>query len=364
MEIDGDIRHDMPFDPQKFEDLIETATADVGAIAYAPLAVIGDRLGLYDALAESGPLTPAELADQTDTAERYVTEWLAAGAAGEYLDYDPESNRYDLSPEQALLLTDTDGSAPTLAGMFQLAVGAGRAMPKIERAFRTGDGVGWHEHHEDLFEGMARISEFGYEQNLIDDWIPALQGVEEALEAGARVADIGCGQGASTVVMAEAYPDSSFVGYDYHEESIVAAREHAREAGVADRVSFEVARAKEYDGGQYDLVTSFDCLHDMGDPAGVAEHVRETLHSDGTWMIVEPLGGNDMTENLNPRGRMYYAISTMVCTANALDQEGPHALGAQAGPDRIRDVVTAGGFSEFRQATETPPFEMVLEAKP
>lgn len=346
------------------EELIERATTDVGAIAYAPLAVIGDRLGLYDALAEHGPLTPSELAGHTDTAERYVREWLAASAASEYVRYDAEAERYDLSAEQALLLADTGGPPPSLAGLFQTAVAAGQALPRLEDAFRTGDGVGWHDHDEGVSHGMSRISEFGFEANLVSDWIPALDGVDETLEAGGRVADVGCGHGASTVIMAEAYPNSTFVGVDYHEASIEAARERAAEAGVTDRVTFEVALAQEYGGGPFDFVTTFDCLHDMGDPVGVAEHVRETLAADGTWMIVEPLAGDSVTANLNPRGRLFYSMSTMVCTPNAIDQDGPHALGAQAGEGRLRDVVTEAGFTRFRRATETPPFDMVLEAKP
>ncbi|WP_115863207.1 class I SAM-dependent methyltransferase [Halorussus litoreus] len=348
----------------RLEELIETATTDIGAIAYAPLAVIGDRLGLYDALAEHGPLTSSELADHTDTAERYVREWLAASAASDYVNYDATAERYSLSPEQALLLADTDGPASPVAGLFQIATAAGKALPEIETAFRSGDGVGWHEHDEELFQGMMRTSEFGFRESLVSDWIPALDGVDEKLREGARVADVGCGHGESTITMARAYPNSTFVGYDYHEESIEAARERAATADVADEVSFEVARAKEYDGDEYDFVTSFDCLHDMGDPVGVARHVRETLADDGTWMIVEPISGDRAEENLNPRGRMFYSISTMVCTPNALDQEGSHALGAQAGEERLRNVVTEGGFSEFRRATETPPFDMVLEAKP
>jgi len=354
----------MSINEDRLEELIEAATTDIGAIAYAPLAVIGDRLGLYDALAEHGPLTASELADRTDTAERYVREWLAAGAASDYVNYDPEAERYSLSPEQALLLSDTDGPASPLAGLFQIATAAGKAMPEIETAFRTGEGVGWHEHDEGLFEGMMRTSEFDFKENLVSHWIPALDGVDEKLQEGARVADIGCGHGGSTIAMAQAYPNSTFVGYDYHEGSVEAARERAATADVADRVSFAVAKAKEYGGDEYDFVTSFDCLHDMGDPVGVANHVRETLAEDGTWMIVEPISGDRVEENLNPRGRMFYSVSTMVCTPNALDQEGSHALGAQAGEERLREVVTEGGFSKFRRATETPPFDMVLEAKP
>ena len=352
----------MPINEDRLAELIETATLDVGATSYAPLAVIGDRLGLYEALDSYGPLPIKELADRTDTAERYVREWLAASAASDYVCYDPVTERYSLSPEQALLLADTEGPASPLAGMFQLAVAAGKALPDIERAFRTGEGVGWHEHDEDVFHGMMRSSEFDFNEHLVSDWIPALNGVDQDLREGAHVADIGCGHGVSTVIMAQAYSNSKFVGYDYHEGSINAAREHASTAGVADRVRFEVARAKEYDGGEYDLVTSFDCLHDMGDPVGVASHVRETLADNGTWMIVEKIANDRIEENLHPRGRMLYGFSTLLCTPNAMDQEGPHALGAQAGEERIREVVSKGGFTELRRATETPPFEMVLEA--
>lgn len=354
----------MSIDETRLEELMETAIADVGAANYAPLAVLGDRLGLYDALAEAGPLTASELADRTDTAERYVREWLATSAASDYVTYDPDSDRYDLSPEQALLLSDTVGPAPSLTGMFQMSVGAGRSLQDLETAFHTGEGVGWHEHDEAVFEGMSRSSELGYEQNLVTEWIPALEGVDENLSDGGRVADIGCGYGATTIKMARAYPKSTFVGYDYHEESIKAARERAASAGLDDRVSFEVAWAKDYDGAEYDLVTMFDCLHDLGDPVGVADHVRETLAEDGTWMIAEFISGDEIAENLNPLGRMMYSFSTMLCTPNALDQEGHHALGNQPGPERLREVVIDGGFSTCRVATETPPFNMVLEAKP
>jgi 2-polyprenyl-3-methyl-5-hydroxy-6-metoxy-1,4-benzoquinol methylase len=354
----------MSIDETKLEELVENAITDIGAVSYAPLAVVGDRLDLFDALAKAGPLTPSELADRTDTHERYVREWLAASAAGEYVTYDAETDRYDLSPEQELLLTDSAFPEPLLLGMFQMAASAGNALPNIERGFRTGEGVGWHEHDDGVFEGMMRTSQFGFHEHLVSDWIPALDGVEESLQEGARVADIGCGQGESTIVMAEAYPESTFVGYDLHDESLAAARERAAEAGVSDRVDFEVAKAKEFGGNGYDLVTTFDCLHDMGDPVGVAEHIRETIADGGTWMIEEPLSGEEMLENLNPKGRMLASFSTMLCTPNALDQEGPHALGALAGESQIRDVVTEAGFSHFRKATETPPLDVVFEAKP
>ena len=354
----------MSINEDRLAELRDTATVDAGAIAYAPLAIIGDRLGLYDELAKHGPLTTSELSARTETAERYIREWLAASVASDYVTYHPETERYSLSPEQALLLADSEGPASPVAGLFQLAVAAGKALPKIELAFRTGEGVGWHEHDEELFEGMKRASKFDFRECLVSDWLPALDGVERKLREGARVADLGCGYGESTITMAEAFPKSTFIGFDYHEKSVKAARENAATAGVANRVNFEVARAKEYSGGEYDLVTFFDCLHDMGDPVGVAEHVRETLADDGTWMIVELLAGDKLEENLQPRGRLFYSFSTMMCTPNALDQEGAYALGTQAGEEQLREVVNKGGFTEFRRATETPPFKMVLEANP
>ncbi|WP_254544526.1 methyltransferase [Halomarina pelagica] len=341
---------------------LETAVTDFGAAFHAPLLVIGDELGLYAALADAGPLTSAGLAERTDTAERYVREWLRSQAAGGYVTYDPETDRYGLTEEQAAFLAD-ESSPAFVPGAFQVATAAARIAPRLAEAFRTGEGVGWHEHDEGLFHGTERFFRPNYAANLVDDWIPALDGVEATLEGGGRVADVGCGYGASTILMAEAYPESTFVGVDYHEPSMEAARERAAEVGVDDRVTFEVATAASYDGAEYDFVTMFDCLHDMGDPVGAAAHVRETLANDGAWMIVEPYASDLVEDNLTPVGRAFYSVSTLVCTPNSLDQEGEYALGAQAGEARIRDVVTGGGFTRFRRATETP-FNLVFEAKP
>lgn len=349
-------------DDEKLHELLGTALTDFGATFHAALVVIGDRLGLYETLAAAGPLTSAELAERTDTAERYVREWLRAQAAGGYVTYDPAVDRYSLTPEQTAVMAD-ESSPAFVVGGFESAVSTLRSTEAIEEAFRTGEGVGWHEHDPGLFKGTERFFKPSYATHLIGEWIPALDGVEEKLESGARVADVGCGHGASTILMAEAYPKSTFVGIDYHEGSIEAARERAAEAGVSDRVSFEVADAKTYNGAAYDFVAMFDCLHDMGDPAGVAAHVAETLAEDGTWMIVEPYANDDVEGNLNPLGRAFYSASTLLCTPNALSQEGGHALGAQAGEARIREVVTAGGLTRFRRATATP-FNLILEARP
>jgi SAM-dependent methyltransferase len=338
------------------------AVADMGAAVSAPLMIIGDKLGLYSAMAGAGPLTSAEVAERSGAAERYVREWLNNQAAGGYVEYDPESGRYTLPPEQAVALTDEDSPA-YLPGFFQIAVGSVLDSPRITDAVRSGEGVGWHDHVHDVHEGCERFFRPGYNANLVTAWLPALDGVVDKLEQGATVADVGCGHGASTILMARTYPNSTFIGSDYHAGSIETARSRAQEAGVADRVTFEVAPAAGYSGKGYDLVTMFDCLHDMGDPAGAARHVRETLADDGTWMIVEPAAGDRVEENLNPVGRAYYGFSTLLCTPASLSQEVGLALGAQAGEARIRDVVEQGGFTRFRRAAETP-FNLVFEARP
>ena len=351
----------MAVNGERLNQLLGKFVADFGAAFHAGLVVIGESLGLYKALAE-GPLTSAELAERTGTHERYVREWLNSQAAGGYVEYDADAGRYSLSEEQAVTLAD-ERSPAYLPGAFLLAVSALRAVPQITERFRTGEGFGWHEHDRGLFRGTELFFRPGYAANLISSWLPALDGVEEKLKAGAKVADVGCGLGASTILMAEAYPASTFVGYDYHDGSIEMARQRAEEAGVGDRVRFEVARAKDYPGGGYDFVAFFDCLHDMGDPRGAAAHVRETLAPDGTWMIVEPFAGDRVEDNLNPVGRIYYSASTLLCTPASLSQEVGLALGAQAGEARLREVVTGGGFGRFRRATETP-FNIVYEAKP
>jgi 2-polyprenyl-3-methyl-5-hydroxy-6-metoxy-1,4-benzoquinol methylase len=323
---------------------------------------MGDRLGLYRGLAGAGGLSPAELAQRTGTAERYVREWLNAQAAGGYVEYDPDSGLYTLPPEQTVALTDPDSPA-YLPGFFQIAMGSVIDSPKIVQAARSGDGFGWHEHVHDVHEGCERFFRPGYNASLVGEWLPALDGVVEKLERGGRVADVGCGHGASTILMAQSFPNSTFVGWDYHDGSIETARKRAQEAGVSERVSFQTAPAAAYSGTDYDLVTMFDCLHDMGDPVGAARHVHSTLKPDGTWMIVEPNAGDRVEDNLNPVGRAYYGFSTLLCTPASLSQEVGLALGAQAGEARIKDVVQTGGFDRFRRAAETP-FNLVFEARP
>ena len=349
-------------DTDKLMGFVFKAVDEVGATLNTALVVMGDRLGLYRAMAGAGPLTPAELAERTGTAERYVREWLNAQAVGEYVDYDPDSCRYSLSPEHAMALTD-ESSPAYLPGFFQIAFGSVVDSPRITEAARTGEGVGWHAHGQDVFDGCERFFRPGYNANLLSAWLPALDGVVAKLERGATVADVGCGHGASTILMAEAFGNSTFVGSDYHEGSIATARQRAAAAGVADRTRFEAAPAASYSGTGYDLVTMFDCLHDMGDPAGAARHVRQSIASDGTWLIVEPAAGDRVEDNLNPVGRAYYGFSTLLCTPASLSQEVGLALGAQAGESRIRDIVTSAGFTRFRRASETP-FNIVYEARP
>jgi SAM-dependent methyltransferase len=352
----------LPVDGDKLMQFVFRAVDEVGATLNSALVVIGDKLGLYRAVAGAGGLSPAELAQRTGCAERYVREWLNAQAAGGYVEYDPDSGRYTLPPEQTVALTDPDSPA-YLPGFFQITLGSVLDSPQILEAARSGRGVGWHEHVHDVHEGCERFFRPGYNAHLVPEWLPALDGVVEKLERGALVADVGCGHGASTILLAKAFPRSTFVGSDYHDGSIETARRRAEEAGVADRVRFEVAPAASYGGGCYDLVTMFDCLHDMGDPVGAARHVRSTLAGDGAWMIVEPNAGDRVEDNLNPVGRAYYAFSTLLCTPASLSQDVGLALGAQAGEARIRDVVTAGGLTRFRRVAETP-FNMVFEARP
>jgi ubiquinone/menaquinone biosynthesis C-methylase UbiE len=351
----------MAVDQDRLNAFLGRFVTDLGATVAAGGIVIGHRLGLYRALA-TGPATPEELADRTGTAPRYVAEWLRTQAAGGYVEHDAATGTYAMTEEQAFALTDPQG--PLYApGAFVLALGMLRAEPQITEAFRTGAGMGWHEHHDDVPVGCEMFFRPGYTANLVPSWIPALDGVAAKLEAGARVADVGCGLGASTVLMAQAYPRSRFTGSDYHGASVELARKRAAEAGVTDRTTFEVATAQGFTGSGYDLVATFDALHDMGDPAGAARHVREALADDGTWLIVEPFAGDAVADNLNPVGRAYYGFSTFLCVPNALSQGGGHALGAQAGEAAIREIVTAAGFTRFRRAAETP-FNLVLEARP
>jgi SAM-dependent methyltransferase len=352
----------MPVSEGDVQEFVHKALGDLGGALTAALVVIGDRLGLYKALAAKGPATPAELAERTGTVERCVREWCAGQAASGYLTYDPASGRYTLPEAHAVALTNEESPACVLGG-FQGMTAAMRATSKVIDAFRSGTGVGWHEHDPDLFIGTERFFRPGYNAHLVNDWIPALDGVRERLERGAKVADIGCGHGASTIILGAAFPSSTFVGFDYHPASIEIARQRAREAGVADRVTFEVAAAKSYPGKGYDLVACFDCLHDMGDPVGAARHVCQSLAPDGTWMLVEPFANDRTEDNLNPLGRIFYSVSTLVCTQASLAQEVGLALGAQAGEARLRSVLKEAGFTRVRRATETP-FHLVLEARP
>ena len=350
-----------PLDQAKLHEFVMRAVGEMGAAMNAALIVIGDKLGLYKAMSGAGPMTSAELAKKTGTAERYVREWLASQAAGGFVTYDAASGKYTLPPEQALALAD-ETSPVFLPGFFEVVAACVKDEPKITDAFRSGKGVGWHEHDHGLFAGTERFFRPNYRAHLISEWIPALEGTEAKLKAGAKVADVGCGLGTSTILMAQAYPKSTFVGFDYHDGSIKMAREAAAKAGVGDRVQFEVAKAKDYPGKGFDFVAFFDCLHDMGDPEGAAKHVKESMAPDGTWMIVEPFAHDKLEDNLNPIGRVYYAASTMLCTPASLSQEVGLALGAQAGEGRLSKILKAAGFSRVRRAAETP-FNIVLEAR-
>ena len=351
----------MAIDMGKLQEFMGTFVADFGATMAAGNVVIGHNLGLYQARADA-PATADELAATTQTSPRYVAEWLRGQAAGGYVQYDPAGDTYSMTEEQAFALTNPDGGvyAP---GAFVLALGALKAVPRITEAFRTGAGMGWHEQDADVFDGCEKFFRPGYIANLVPSWIPALDGVEDKLRSGAAVADIGCGLGASTILLAQEYPQSRFNGSDYHDQSIELARKHAGEAGVADRVSFEVASASSFSGTGYDLAATFDCLHDMGDPLAAARHIRQALKRDGTWLIVEPYATDDTAGNMNPVGRVYYGASTLLCVPNALSQSGGYTLGAQAGEAAIRQVVTDAGFTRFRRAAETP-FNLVYEVRP
>jgi SAM-dependent methyltransferase len=349
-------------DGDKLMGLVFKAVDEVGATLNAALVVMGDRLGYYQALADDGPATPGELAERTNTSEHYTREWLNAQAAGGYVEYDSSTGTYTLPPEQTVALTDPSSPA-YLPGFFQIALGTVHHTSETIEAARSGAGIGWHEHTSDVHVGCERFFRPSYNANLLPSWLPALEGVVEKLERGARVADIGCGHGASTILMAEAFPRSEFVGSDYHQESIETARLRAAEAGLGERIRFEAAPAAGFSGSGYDLVTTFDALHDMGDPVGAARHVRESLAPDGTWMLVEPMAGDKVEDNLNPVGRAYYGFSTLLCTPGSLSQPVGLALGTQAGPARIRDVTTAAGFTRFRTVAQTP-FNLVFEVRP
>ena len=347
-------------DEAKLEQFMGQAVGDLGAAISGLMVYLGDLLGLYKAMAGAGPLTAADVAERTGTDERYVREWMSNQAAGGYLVYDATSDRFELPEEQALALA-VDDSPVFLPGGYSGIAAAWAGSDKFEEAFRTGKGVGWHEQDRRLFKGTERFFRPGYKAHLISEWIPALEGIEAKLRSGAKVADVGCGHGASTILMAEAYPEAEFVGFDYHDASIDAARKAAAEAGVSDRVRFDVATAKDFTGS-YDLVCYFDCLHDMGDPIGAVDHVKEALEPDGVVMLVEPFANDRLEDNLNPIGRAFYGFSTVICTMASKAQEVGLALGAQAGEARWREIFTNAGFSSFRRATETP-FNLVLEAR-
>jgi SAM-dependent methyltransferase len=345
----------------KLHIFIGKMLGDLGGAMSVPTVRLGLRLGLFDAL-EQGPATADELAARAGNLHtRYVREWALAQAANGYVDYDPGTDRFALSPEQAMVFTVRD-SPVYLAGAFELVAAMIEAEPRVEQCFRTGSGVRWGDHAGCLFCATGAFFRPGYVNNIVQNWIPALDGVEARLREGARVADVGCGVGFSTLLMADAYPRSSFVGYDFHAPSIDEARRHAEGHGYGDRVRFEVATAKDIAQDGFDLVTMFDCLHDMGDPRGCAAHMRRIVADGGTWMIVEPIAGDTPGQNLNPVGRLYYNASTMICVPTSLDQEVGEGLGAQAGEARISAIVKEGGFASVRRATEGA-FNMVLEAR-
>lgn len=352
----------MTLDENKLNAFVNQVVGDLGAALSSALVVIGDRLGLWKVMAKDGPLTASELAQRTETTERYVREWLDAQAAAGYVTYDPQTRRYTLPTEHAAVLAD-ETSPAFFPGAFEIAAACWAATDKATQNFRTGHGIEWGHHHPCLFQGTERFFRSSYVGNLMQTWIPALDGVQEKLSAGARVADVGCGVGASTILMAKAFPKSRFHGFDSHAGSIDLAKKRAEAAGVAERVTFSTAASTDFPGKDYDLVACFDCLHDMQDPSGAAKHVKQALAKDGTWLIVEPFASDRAEDNHNPVGRVYYSASTMVCVPHSLAFQGP-GLGAQAGEARLRDVVVRdGGFSKFRRATETP-FNIVLEARP
>ncbi|PSH05796.1 MAG: SAM-dependent methyltransferase [Acidobacteria bacterium] len=348
-------------DETKLNEFMGQLVGDLGSTMTAALIFIGDKLGLYKAVADGKPFTPAELAQRTNTVERYVREWLGNQAASGYIKYDAKTSMYTLPPEQSLALAQ-EGSPAFFAGAFQTATAMFSAIPKITENFKSGKGLHWGEHDHSLFEGTERFYRPGYAAHLVQDWIPALDGVDAKLKSGAKVVDIGCGFGASTIIMAQAYPKSTFTGFDFHAPSVEAAKQRAEAAGVSDRVTFAVAKSIDYPGQNYDLVCHFDCLHDLGDPVGAAKHVRDTLKKDGTWMIIEPSAGDNVEENLTPVGRIYYAASTMLCVPASLSQNGP-ALGGQAGERCLTDIIRRGGFAQCRRAMQTP-FNLILEARP
>lgn len=351
----------MELNEDKLHDLLGKVVVEMGAAANGPLITIGDKLGLYKSLSESGHVTSSELADKTNTSERYVREWLSAQAGSGYVEYDAKSKKFFMTPEQSAVFGN-DKSPVFMTGAFYAITSLYHDEPKILNAFKTGEGVSWGNHNKCLFCGTEKFFSPSYENNLISSWIPSMEGVTEKLKKGVKVADIGCGHAASTIIMAKAFPNSTFIGFDFHEESIQQAKSRANDAGITN-VSFEVSTAKTFHGKDYDFITFFDCLHDMGDPVGACTHAKNALKPDGTCMIVEPFANGSLEENINPVGRAFYAFSTMLCVPCSLNQEVGLALGAQAGEEKLKDAITAGGFSRFKRAAETP-FNLILEARP
>ncbi len=351
----------MELNEDKLHDLLGKVVTEMGAAANGPLVIIGDKLGLYKALTESGAMTSTALAEATGTSERYVREWASAQAASGYITYNAGDKTFSMTPEQGAVFGNAK-SPVFMTGAFYAITSVYHDAPKIEEAFKTGEGVSWGDHNSCLFCGTEKFFSPSYEGNLINGWLPSLDGVVEKLEQGAKVADVGCGHAASTIIMAKAFPKSTFIGYDFHDKSIEQAKERAKTAGVSN-ISFEVATAKNFPGTDYDLVTFFDCLHDMGDPVGACAHVKTALKPDGTCMVVEPYAHDSLEENLNPVGRAFYAFSTTLCVPCSLNQEVGLSLGAQAGEKRLKEAIQSGGFSQFKRATETP-FNLILEARP
>lgn len=351
----------MELNETKLHDLLGKVVTEMGAAANGPLVTIGDKLGLYKKLSESGAMSSQQLADATHTAERYIREWASAQAASGYINYDAKNKTFSMTPEQTAVFGNAK-SPVFMTGAFYAISSLYFDEPKLEKAFKSGDGVSWEDHNTCLFCGTEKFFSPSYEGNLVNNWLPALDGVVEKLKKGAKVADIGCGHAASTIIMAKAFPKSTFIGYDYHDKSIEQAKERAKDAKVTN-VTFKVATAKNYPGENYDFITFFDCLHDMGDPVGACAHTKKALKPDGTCMIVEPFAKDALEDNLNPIGRAFYAFSTMLCVPCSLNQEVGKALGAQSGEKRLKETITAGGFSKFKRATETP-FNLILEARP
>jgi len=351
----------MELNEEKLHALLGKVVTEMGAAANGPLVTIGDKLGLYTTLSESEPLSSSELAAKTNTAERYVREWLSAQAASGYVQYHADTQKFSMTPEQTMVFGNRK-SPVFMTGAFYAISSVYHDEPKIEKAFKTGEGVSWGDHNNCLFCGTEKFFSPSYEGNLISNWLPSMEGLVEKLEKGAKVADIGCGHAASTIIMAKAFPNSSFIGFDFHAPSIAQAKERAKAAGLTN-ISFEVATAKDFPGTDYDFIAYFDCLHDMGDPVGACAHTKVALKPDGTCMVVEPFAKDSLEENLNPVGRAFYAFSTMLCTPCSLNQEVGLALGAQAGEKKLKEVITKGGFSRFKRAMETP-FNLILEARP